>query len=181
MDLFIAQSFGYLLLSLSLLALSLSMSSHESSHTVPSPLNNHNSNSLDTSVSVEFAKNDLLVGLQDPFFWFLAPLFATISVGIVVAMNYAAMIILHIFTAMFTFSSRWMAVLRGGRERRVQTIAQPLSASSPRRRVLTTLTLLFFVATVIPYQFAYMVACIVQIATCIRALRYAKEHVRHPF
>jgi hypothetical protein len=42
---------------------------------------------------------------------------------------------------------------------------------------MTTLMLLFFVATLIPYQFAYLVACMVQIATCIRALRFARENV----
>ncbi|TGZ85659.1 PGAP1-domain-containing protein [Ascodesmis nigricans] len=180
MDLFISQSLGYLLLSLSLLALSLSFSKHEQSHTVLSPLNerslgNHEHRaSSDSSVSMEFAKNDLLVGLQDPFFWFLAPLFALCSVGICVAMNYAAMIVIYMITAMYSICSRWGQLI--GRDR-ARSAANPLSASSPRRRVLTTLTLLFFVATLIPYQFAYMVACIVQGASCVRALRYAREHV----
>lgn len=51
------------------------------------------------------------------------------------------------------------------------------STSSPKRRIMTTFMLLFFVATLIPYQFAYMVACIVQIATCVRALKFARESV----
>lgn len=33
------------------------------------------------------------------------------------------------------------------------------------------------VATIIPYQFAFMVLCLVQLATCIRALRLAHETV----
>lgn len=33
------------------------------------------------------------------------------------------------------------------------------------------------VSTVIPYQFAYLVACIVQLATCVRAQWHAKETV----
>lgn len=37
--------------------------------------------------------------------------------------------------------------------------------------------LLVLVATVIPYQFAYMVACLVQLSTCARALWYFKETV----
>ena len=60
-------------------------------------------------------------------------------------------------------------------DRRAITVA--FVASSPKRRVLTTLALLFFVAFVVPYQFAYMVACIVQLATCVRALRYAYDNV----
>lgn len=181
MDLFISQSLGYLLVALSLLALSLSMSKHEQSHTVPSPLgeraagNTNDHRAADSSVSVEFAKNDLLVGLQDPFFWFLAPLFAVLSVGVCVVLNYVAMLVIQLITVIYSVCARWGQVLGKGRGHIVS--ATPLSASSPRRRVLTTLTLLFFVATLIPYQFAYMVACIVQGATCVRALRYAKEHV----
>jgi len=38
---------------------------------------------------------------------------------------------------------------------------------------MTTLVLLSFVAFVVPYQFAYLVACIVQLATTVRALKCA--------
>lgn len=34
---------------------------------------------------------------------------------------------------------------------------------------------MLLVSTIIPYQFAYMVACIVQLATCVRAQWHAKE------
>jgi len=37
--------------------------------------------------------------------------------------------------------------------------------------------LLILVSTAIPYQFAYLVACIVQLATCVRAKWHAKETV----
>ena len=47
--------------------------------------------------------------------------------------------------------------------------------SSPKRRLITTLILLIIVATIVPYQFAYIVACVVQIVSCIKALRFAKE------
>lgn len=51
------------------------------------------------------------------------------------------------------------------------------AASSPRRRIITTSVLLFLVSTFIPYQFAFLDACIVQLATCTRALRLARETV----
>lgn len=41
--------------------------------------------------------------------------------------------------------------------------------TSPVKRLITTGILLALVATVIPYQFAYMVLCIVQLVTCVRA------------
>ena len=58
-----------------------------------------------------------------------------------------------------------------------RVMAPAFAAISPRRRIITTSILLLMVSTVIPYQFAYVVACIVQIATCTRALRFAKETV----
>ncbi|WP_164114834.1 hypothetical protein [Serratia marcescens] len=43
------------------------------------------------------------------------------------------------------------------------------------QRIIATGVLVLLVVTFIPYQFAYMVLCIVQIATCIRALRCARK------
>lgn len=54
------------------------------------------------------------------------------------------------------------------------------AVTSTRQRVVTTGILLILVSTVIPYQFAFLVLCIVQIATCVRALRVAKETVCSP-
>lgn len=55
------------------------------------------------------------------------------------------------------------------------------SAPTARRRMINTAILLVLVSTLIPYQFAYMVACIVQLATCVRAQWHAKEtvHIIH--
>lgn len=52
------------------------------------------------------------------------------------------------------------------------------SAPTPKRRIINTAILLVLVSTVIPYQFAYMVACIIQLATCVRAQWNARETVR---
>jgi glycosylphosphatidylinositol deacylase len=176
MDLFVSQSLTLVLVSLSLLALSLSFAKTESSNGVSSPLDRTESHS--STASMQFAKNDLLVGLQDPFFWFLAPLFALIAVGVCVVLNHMTMILLHTATALYCTINRWMDWVNPER-RRKGTAAFP--TSSPRRRIYVTLLLLFFVATLIPYQFAYMVACIVQIFTCIRALKFARENVSFVF
>ena len=47
----------------------------------------------------------------------------------------------------------------------------------PLRRVVTTGILVLLVATVIPYQFAYLVLCLVQLVTCVRGLRHVWEMV----
>ena len=49
--------------------------------------------------------------------------------------------------------------------------------TSLAKRIITTSVLLVLVSTVIPYQFVFVVLCIVQVATCIRALSLACEIV----
>lgn len=51
------------------------------------------------------------------------------------------------------------------------------AAASPARRVATASILLLLVSTIIPFQFAFLVACIVQWTTCTRALRLARDTV----
>lgn len=58
-----------------------------------------------------------------------------------------------------------------------RNVSPTFTPTTPKRRLITTSVLLFLVSTFIPYQFAYIVACIVQIATCTRALRLARETV----
>ena len=58
---------------------------------------------------------------------------------------------------------------------RHKTTVSPFNMSSPKRRLITTLILLLIVATIVPYQFAYIVACVVQVVSCIKALKFAKE------
>jgi glycosylphosphatidylinositol deacylase len=62
--------------------------------------------------SVDFNVNDLMLGTQDPFLWFLVPLFGVISVGICIAGNYVITILMH----MFAFVYGWTRSLFGGRD-----------------------------------------------------------------
>ena len=43
--------------------------------------------------------------------------------------------------------------------------------------MINTAILLLLVSTIIPYQFAYMIACVVHLATCVRAQWHARETV----
>lgn len=121
-----------------------------------------------SEIVMDYTQNDLLLGSMDPFFWFLVPLFGMISVGICIAFNYAVLVIVHIFAACY-------AQLRSTSHRnsaeRHSTSA--FAVTTPLQRIITIGILLLLVATVIPYPFAFVVLCIVQLATCIRALRLA--------
>src|ERR1700723_365755 len=50
-----------------------------------------------TEIIIDYTKNDLLLGSQDTFFWFLVPLFGVICIGICVAVNYLALGLTHTF------------------------------------------------------------------------------------
>lgn len=121
--------------------------------------------------AVNFAQNDLLLGSQDTFFWFLVPLAGLLSIGACVILNYAILALLDVVVSISSLVSQSYVKVDDSEK----GIASAFVASTPRRRAINTAVLLFLVATIIPYPFAYVVACIVQLTTCTRALRYAKE------
>ncbi|KAK4632114.1 GPI inositol-deacylase [Fulvia fulva] len=118
--------------------------------------------------TIDFTVNDLMLGTSDPFFWFLVPLFAIIAVGICIAMNYIVLILEHVFALIFSCVRAWT-------QRTVDEHRRSQGPLTATQRLVTTGILVLMVVTVIPYQFAYMVLCIVQVATCIRALKGARD------
>ncbi|KAI4723193.1 PGAP1-domain-containing protein [Aureobasidium sp. EXF-10727] len=141
-----------------------------------------------TESFLEFTKNDLLLGSNDPFFFWLVPLFGVISVGVCIVLNYITLALTQVFT--FCYAKVRNVRLRNddGRlvvdGRCIEMIADfiwnrrtttAFAVTSPLQRVITTSILLIMVATIIPYQFAYLVLCLVQLATSVRALRLAQE------
>lgn len=137
---------------------------HTSGDIIPSLLNWRNADPADNFA--DFTKNDLLLGTHDPFFWFLVPLFGVISIGICVGLNYIALFLTHILALVYTTTLRLFA-------RTNSTFV----VSSLRRRLVVTSALIMLVWTVIPYQFLFIVLCIAQLATCVRALSLARENV----
>ncbi|KAK4165194.1 GPI inositol-deacylase [Cladorrhinum sp. PSN259] len=126
-----------------------------------------------TSSIIDFYQNDFLTGTQDPLFLFLTPLIGIICIGVCTVMNYITLLLTTLLSTIFnllTFRPGW--VRNDDRKRHVGSGFLP---SSPRRRMVTTAVLLLLVSTVIPYQFAYLVACLVQLTTTVRAQRIASE------
>lgn len=107
-------------------------------------------------------QNDLLLGLQDPFLWWLAPLFVLVSVGV---LNVVSLILTALIQS-FAFS---VSMVKGATGSSIEQAA----ARSYKRRIITTVILLTFVSFAIPYQFAYVVACLVEFTTCVRLARCA--------
>ena len=173
MDLCLRSSLPMLLLALSFLAMSLAISSSASPKFTSPVFFSWKRNA--TESAIDYTRNDLLLGSQDPIFWFLVPLLGLISAGLCVFINWAALgatSLLYIPYSLLTARPAWA---RADDSRK--TTVPAFAASSPRRRLVTALVLLLLVSTVVPYQFAYLVACIVQLATCTRALRLVRETV----
>lgn len=123
--------------------------------------------------TINFAQNDLLLGSRDTFFWFLVPLAGLLSIGACVVLNYVLLGLLQIFSfAISLYPNRSGYIKKDDSGKGLTSV---FITSTPRRRVINTSILILLVATVIPYPFAYVVAFIVQMATCTRALQNAKQ------
>lgn len=112
-----------------------------------------------TSSLVDFHLNDYLIGTQDPMFLFLIPMIGIICIGVCTVFNYITLALTHLLSSLFNLLAFRPAWVRND-ERKKQG-GTGFLPSSPRRRMITTAVLLFLVSTAIPYQFAYLVACLV--------------------
>jgi glycosylphosphatidylinositol deacylase len=131
-------------------------------------LNPETSNRVpDRIAKATFDWDDVILGSHNPFFWWVPAVFFVISIGTVIAV-WAILILL----------------LRGasGVASQVQRRKGHATKSEPdiarlHRRVITTFVLFLLVATCIPYQFAFVVAFLVHIVTCSRAMIKASKAV----
>lgn len=117
----------------------------------------------------DFHQNELLIGTTDPFFWFLIPLIGAVCIGVCVGLHYATLAVTQFGTLLYRGFSKVRRVAVS--DERARASSPAFVPSTPRRRMITTAVLLFLVATFIPYQFAYLVACLVQLFTVTRAAR----------
>lgn len=194
MDICLKSSLPLLVLALTFLAISLAMSSSTPAKSSSLGLFHWRGNSTDSSI--DFTRNDLLLGSPDPFFWFLVPLCVLVSAGFCVIVNYVALGVMWVFCIpydLLTMRHAWAKHEDGRSVPSAQhshylliniyrkSIVPGFIAGSTRRRIITTCVLLFMVTTFIPYQFAFLDACIVQLITCTRALRLARETVSFIF
>lgn len=127
----------------------------------------------DRPAGSDFHANDLLTGTQDPIFWFLMPLIGIVCVGVCAILHYMTVGLTLIMSFVYRGTIARPIWQKHDGLRQAQSPA--FIPSSPRRRIVVIACLLFMVATFIPYQFAYLVACLVQLFTAMRALRIASD------
>lgn len=129
------------------------------------------------TLATDFYQNDSVVGMTDPFFWFLVPIIGTVSVGVCVGVHYLTLFLVQLSGIISGIFAEHVANID---EARRTTSPMLFSPTSPQRRAITTGILLLLVSTFIPYQFAYLVACLVQLITTVRALRALSSHRQLP-
>ncbi|KAF9316509.1 GPI inositol deacylase [Podila horticola] len=114
---------------------------------------------------------NVLLGANDTFFWFLSPVFFQLSIGIVILIWVLLNGLVRGIAGFLTFISK-----KGGRFVIGKAIGNMLSKRSRgvRRRIITTIVLFIMVATFVPYQFAFVVAVLVHIVSCVRSLLVAQ-------
>ncbi|KAI2469942.1 PGAP1-domain-containing protein [Annulohypoxylon bovei var. microspora] len=164
LDFCLRRSLPMLLLSMTLLSLSMGQSGSAGSKSLWFWQNNTD--------AIDFAQNDLLVGTSDPFFWFLIPMIGIICVGVCIGLHYMAQFLTWLLSTIYSWVSTRPAIQHNEKKRALSPAFAP---ATPRRRLITALVLLILVSTFIPYQFAYVVACLVQLSTAVRAHRSARE------
>ncbi|KAL5604430.1 hypothetical protein BROUX41_002402 [Berkeleyomyces rouxiae] len=104
---------------------------------------------------------DLLIGTSDLFFWYLIPLIGVVCIGVCVALHYVTLLLTLLLNMVYM--------------RTVATMPSLPTNLAPKSRLAVTGASLFLVWTFIPYQFAYLVACLVQLSTTMWALRQMSE------
>ncbi|KAK4238631.1 GPI inositol-deacylase [Achaetomium macrosporum] len=163
LDLSLKRSVPVLLISLTVLTLS-------TANTAPADNAGfwHNASSI-----IDSQQNDLLIGTQDAVFLFLIPLIGIICVGVCTLLNYTTLLLTHLLSALAGLLTSRPGWTRN--EDRKNLAPAGFFSPSPRRRMITAAVLLLLVSTVVPYQFAYLVACLVQLMTTVRAQRIASE------
>ncbi|KAI7862596.1 PGAP1-like protein-domain-containing protein [Spinellus fusiger] len=133
-----------------------------------SPTANYPHNAFDWNAmwkkgTFPMAWHTILLGNTDPFFWWIPLVGLLLSVGLICIVWLLLEVFLWMSAALCSLSmSLWAGSYRLY-PRLSETRYQQF-----QRRAVTTVVLFVLVATCIPYQFVFVVAFLVHIATCIR-------------
>ena len=123
-----------------------------------------------------FHRNELLIGTADPLYCGLVPLIGIICIGVCALLHYVVLALTQSLGLIYGLTSSRPPSEQNGEHHQGDS-SQVLVPSTPRRRMISTAILLFLVSTFIPYQFAYLVACLVQLFTTVRAGRISQTTI----
>lgn len=114
--------------------------------------------------------NPYVLGLQEKNLWFLGPLFITIALSLVYAVDIVLLAVGKFARLCFSLlkKSSVSKILKLNPKGDIVESSSSLKFTE-KRRIVGTVILLGFVMFYIPYQFAYVVCCVVQGVVCVKA------------
>ncbi|CCH43012.1 GPI inositol-deacylase [Wickerhamomyces ciferrii] len=113
------------------------------------------------------------LGIQENYLWILGPIFLTIALSLVYTVNKAVQLLgIGITLLIRSVKSRFSSELNSVKELQIPI---PKDRLQNNRRIVGSVLLLAFVVFYVPYQFAYVVCCVVQGIVCIKSEMKAHE------
>ncbi|KAG5440175.1 hypothetical protein PCANB_001744 [Pneumocystis canis] len=113
--------------------------------------------------------NNIFIGYRSSLFWFLIPLFITISLGFTVIFTQTIYFIISFMAIIYNLLQKYF-IKTSNRRKRIFLYPINFSTLKFKQRVIVIILLLFLVAIMVPYQLAYLFACIIQFFTSVKAL-----------
>lgn len=128
------------------------------------------SNEINLSLTDEFKLNSFFLGLEEKSLWFIGPVFFIMSLGIVLLTFY----LLLIAGNMIASISR--ILLNLFKRPQVEKKKQKSGKLWVNRRIIGVILVLLVIPIYMPYQFAYVVSCIIQMIQVIKILINEKSN-----
>lgn len=156
--------FGSILFTLSILTPIMSIKSLQKFLNVIDPVVLQDSNEINLSLTDEFKLNSFFLGLEEKSLWFIGPVFFVMSLGIVLLTFYWLLVAGNVIASI---SRVLLKRLKLSQTEKKQPKPGKLWAN---RRIIGVLFVLLVIPIYMPYQFAYVVSCIIQLIQVIKIL-----------
>lgn len=120
------------------------------------------------SIFTNIRRNQFFLGLESGHLWFLGVVFMSTATGLCYLIQYVLLLFIHVLSLLYTL----LTSCNEGKSKRTKEVSSPTLESPPItkvRRTIVTIFLFMAVAFTVPYEFAYIVSCFVQIFTSIRS------------
>lgn len=116
--------------------------------------------------------NPYFLGIQEKQLWILGPIFMSVALSLVFTINFILQLISIVILQFYTVLKSTFNLFAGlkSKETKVALGKTTNGEITEKRRLAGTILLLGFVMFYIPFQFAYVVCCIVQGIVCLKAV-----------
>lgn len=129
------------------------------------------------SIFTSIRRNQFFLGLEAGHLWFLGIVFICVAVGLCYLSFYVLSALIYLLALPITqiYKHFKTEVPNDRKLKDLQSLVRGTSPVTKFRRVIVMLILFAAIALAIPYEFAYIVACFVQIMTAVRSYCQCKS------